>query len=174
MNIKLVFTVPKEETILTKIIKFFQGIPTSHCQIIFPSDYGKRLVYESKGLGEHLVSFENMIEDNYIVQEFEIVLPEGFEIKNLFNHIYERIGYHYGYGQLIGYGWCLFMKKIFKKDVQNPFKDGEKSTTCHESSAIALRDVFKFTELNGLVFDNLDLKWFYKFCNKNERLIRVK
>lgn len=174
MKVSLFFTVPKDEPVLTKLIKFFQGLKTSHCVIVFPSDYGKRLVYESKGLGESIISFENMLVDNYIVEEFEIVLPEGFEIKNLFNHIYERIGYHYGYGQLVGYGWCLIMKKIFKKEVANPLKDGERSTTCHEACAITLRDVFKFTELNGLIFDNLDLKWFYDFCNKNEKLIRIK
>ena len=172
MKVSLFFTVPKDEKIVTKLIKFFQGLNASHCSIIFPSDYGKRLVYESKGLGEGLISFNNMMIDNYVIDEFEIILPEGFEIKSLFNHIYERIGYHYSYGQLIGYGWCLVVKKIFNKDVSNPFKNGERSTTCHEACLIALRDVFKFTELNGLTFDNLDLKWFYEFCIKNEKLIR--
>lgn len=173
MKVIVSFTAPKKSNLITETIFFFQGLKTSHSVVIFPSDYGKRLVYESKGLGERLISYENLLEDNFEVNSFEVILPEGLKDSEVFNHVYERIGYHYSYLQLVGYAYCVFMKKLFNKTVQNPFKDGEKHTTCHETVMIFLRDVCKFDELKGLNFDNLDLKWFYDFCHTSQKMKKV-
>lgn len=140
------------DKLLSKIIRFIQGLPVSHSFIEYESVYYQStMVYEAKGLNTYIVNLNHV--DGRTVYEFEATVSAEQHF-NIMKFIHEDAGVPYAWKQLFGFIYIKLCKKIGLK-VRNPWP--QKGKVCSESCAEILVRFFGVTPDVG--YDDMDLVW---------------
>jgi hypothetical protein len=143
-------------SILSKLIKFFQGGPVSHCGIGITLD-GTPMFLHASLTGVQLTPREVLLKDHTIVAEFEII-PD---IQNEIKPDELRIGQSYDFIGLLGYLPIIFFRKFGIK-INNPFAS-KSAAVCSEFVIEA--DVYhKIKEFDGLIPQDITPQDLYNIC----------
>lgn len=128
----------KNNGLFSKLIRFFTGDDPSHCFILLPFNHPKfpdiNMIFHAASLNVHYQSEENFLKSHKgqkILSLWEIEVSEDQDVLNR-KMRFEEAGKKYGVLLIVGHLLKLFVKKIFKKEIKNPFSDGTLSHICVE------------------------------------------
>lgn len=144
MQLYVGFSTPYDQTeLLGWIIRTVEKAPYSHTYLCWYSNYfDKKIVYQASGLEVNFVSLDRFQEQNKVVAEFVLEVPDSKE-KEISRYCLEVLGTPYGIRHLIGLGLVKLWKLLFNKTIRNPFRDRKNSEICVECVAKVLIDILK-------------------------------
>lgn len=171
MNSILVgFSKPKMKfPILSWMIRLLENTKYSHVYIKWESDWLQRdIVYEASGMMVHFKEGTAFEEHAETVHLFDVEC--GLESKKkIIQKCMDYSGNPYGLKQLFG---ILIVKilRIFGKDIENPFADGNKTWVCSEIVSELLEELEITFPVNQ---DNITPKDIFNGLSKIERVKKL-
>lgn len=136
---KIVFgaSKPNHFKIGAKLIMWWEETPASHCYTVLPLPSGKKVVFHSVGAGTSFMSYERFLKINTPIYEKETDIGT-FELNSLVDKMIDKLGIKYSKLHLVGLFYKRAIQYVFKKIVQNPFKDQDRSEICVEALCFAI------------------------------------
>jgi hypothetical protein len=128
------------------VIRLVTWAPYSHTYIRYDNAYTDRsIVFQASGLVVNFMGQTMFDTEEDIYAEFSVPVSAATKLLVIQNAT-DKVGSPYGVGQIVGFGWVLFMR-IFGKKVNNPFASTS-SFVCSELVADLLN------EMNGSTLDS--------------------
>lgn len=160
MKIVFGFSRPKQERVLSKLIRCIEKRDFSHSYVRLSDPSGLDIIFQASGLAVNLCLAENFRKDETIVEEYEITLDDSSK-EVVWEYVMDQLGKPYSVNQLI---WIL-IKKVFGIRLSHNDDD---SVICSENSA-------RLAIFVGLmVSEDLDYETpsdFQKFCALNMKKV---
>jgi hypothetical protein len=121
------------------LIRLCTWTPYSHAYIRYENTYANRnVVFQASGLAVNFMNQEMFNGKEVVCAEFAIPISDSSKLSTV-QFAIDSCGTPYGLGQVVGFGWVLFMR-IFGKSVENPFYSGS-SYFCSELVADILAEL---------------------------------
>lgn len=121
------------------LIRLVLWTPYSHAYIRYYDSYHKRwIIFQASGLTVNFIGQSMFDGKEDIYAEFSVPLIDSTK-KEVIQKAIDKCGSPYGVGQIIGFGWILFMR-LFRKNVSNPFYSSS-SYVCSELVADILVEI---------------------------------
>ena len=128
-------------------------------------------IYQNSGHQTNFKSQTSFLKSNIEVEEYELDLPcEHYD--NLLTLCADREGKDYGVKQVIGKAIVKLAQWILKKDIANPFADGDSTTDCIEEQSIILTKALGIED--NLRMDDVSVKAYRDWLVSTGRLVRIK
>ena len=110
--------------IFSKLIMWMTNSNISHAYVRIDD-----IVFQASGLYVNEEAYEYFLTFETVVKEIPVQLTdEQFEQSEILRK--QSFGKPYSISEVIGFIWIIFVKKVFNKDVANPFRDGNKAYVC--------------------------------------------
>lgn len=147
--------------LISGAIRLAQRTNYSHVYIRTESDWWQRsLIYQASGISVNMMTLNVFEKDNKIIKEFRIQVDDEV-YKEVVRYAMDQCGIGYGWTQLFGLGFVLFVEALTGKRISNPSKGG---FICSELVARLLRqledtlNVEDFLIQNNLTYDTISPK----------------
>ena len=128
----------KDNSFISKAIRFFRKSEYSHCFIIVDNLISKTIVGEAMEFGVRLEPLSKYLKKGTTLELWNVDIDPITKVEGL-KKIMTLVGRTYGYLQLIGFVWIWLWNKFgIKKD--NPFKGGIIYSTCIGPARIWRKD----------------------------------
>lgn len=112
MTVKIGFSRPKKSKAFASLIMWAYGTPFSHVYVRFRSEsYDRDLIYQASSVMVNFMGLEVFEEDNLIVQEFEIEIPDEKRIP-LMQFMIDNAGRPYSLKQVLGLGFVRLCEMV--------------------------------------------------------------
>jgi uncharacterized protein YycO len=107
------------------------GIPYDHVYIKYSSaEFQSKMIFQASRLYVNLISEEEFLADNVIVQEFEIVLSDD-KMAAMLQFAGKQLGKPYGIKESLGLA-IVRIAELFGKTINNPFSFDGSTYVCSE------------------------------------------
>lgn len=136
------------------LIRLVTWCPFSHAYIRYENTYANRCeIFQASGLAVNFIGQAMFDGKEDIYAEFSIPISDATKLTTI-QYAIDKVGSPYGIGQVVGFGWVLFMR-IFGKSVNNPFYSAS-SFVCSEITADILNEI-SGSNLNSATMSPKDL-----------------
>lgn len=113
----------------------------SHAYIMYSDPYINRtIIYQASGLKVNFIGQALFGSEEIVCAQFSIPVSSQTKKKTV-QFAVDNCGLPYGIGQIVGFGWVLFMR-LFGKKVKNPFYSSS-SFFCSELVAEILTEIIQ-------------------------------
>ena len=147
MIFKVYLTTPKKFSILSKTIRWIQGVNFSHCAIATETD----LVVEASTHGVRMITLKSFLERVDIQQTYVISIDTTWT--KVFDWFSEILGTRYGFWQVLGL--LLISLKIMRTNI---FGRGTKRLVCSEVVILFLARFAGYTLKNSDDYDLIKIE----------------
>jgi len=121
-----------KKSIMSWVISKVTGDPFSHSYIKIPIDeMNSSTVFQAAFCNVHFLNYDSFLETNEVYKEFPVILSDD-QYLNAKKFMFKESGKKYAVMELIGFIWILLIRKLFKKNIKNPFFNGQNSYICVE------------------------------------------
>lgn len=164
MKVTVGFSKHKGFAPLSWLIIWGEKVPFSHTYFKLRQEKLDRvLIYEATGRGVNFINETRWLENNEIVQEMELDIPD-INKQNFYRKAIDNLGTPYGYKQLLGLVLVRLLNLVNIK-IQNPFSDGNKTNICLELLAEMFRDL---NVIQNQDIENMGMQEWFNLAEKLE------
>jgi len=130
-KISIGFSRPKAWKPFSWAIMKGYGTPYAHVYIkIYSSKYDRQLIYQASHMTVNFMSPSIFMEENIIVDEFDLEIENANYIK-MMQFAIDNVGKPYGVKEAFGLA-IVRIADLLGKKIKNPFRDGGKTYVCCE------------------------------------------
>lgn len=161
------FSKPKGFRIVSKLIRWVDGVPFSHTYIRWYSTFFDRdIIYQASGSAVNFMEGKRFDSSNDTIDVFEFDINDNTHIK-IIQFAMDNSGIKYSIKQLIGLG-IVRLVSLLGFQIKNPFSNGRSSYVCVELVSQVLIDYLNYNINKDL--DEMTLKDAYDLLKKSREL----
>lgn len=132
MQIVVGFSTTRKWHILSWLIRKVEKTPYSHVYMRFRSEsLDREFIYQASHDDLNFMNMQTFMEKNVIIKEFPINVTAE-EKRDIMRYCVDKVGIPYGSLQLVGAGLVRAARLWFNRQINNPWRDGEKTQFCME------------------------------------------